>query len=193
MFERFTTQARSAVVQAQEEARRLHHPRIGTEHVLVGLLVEPVGAGGRALRRLGLDLEGAREELASRFAPATSFAPEEAEALQSIGIDLEEVRRSVEDSFGEGALDRAERRWLARGHIPFSPSAKKCLELSLREAVRLGDKHIGTEHVALALARDAARSGAGRLLSAGGIDPGRLRAEVEREIAVGGDRPGRTA
>jgi ATP-dependent Clp protease ATP-binding subunit ClpA len=159
----------------------------------VGLLVEPVGAGGRALRRLGLDLEGTRQELASRFGSATPLGPEDAEALQSIGIDLEEVRRSVEDSFGEGALERAERRWLARGHIPFSPNAKKCLELSLREALRLGDKHIGTEHIALALARDAARTGAGRLLSSRGIDPGLLSAEVEREIATGGDRPGRTA
>jgi ATP-dependent Clp protease ATP-binding subunit ClpA len=193
VFERFTAQARSAVVQAQEEARRLHHPRIGTEHVLAGLLVEPVGAGGRALRRLGVDLEDAREELASLFASPASFGPEEAEALQSIGIDLDEVRRSVEDTFGEGALERAERRWLARGHIPFSPDAKKCLELSLREAIRLGDKHIGTEHIALALARDAARSGAGRLLRGRAIDPAGLRAEVEREIAIGGDRPERTA
>jgi ATP-dependent Clp protease ATP-binding subunit ClpA len=193
VFERFTTQARSAVVQAQEEARRLHHPRTGTEHVVVGLLVEPVGAGGRALRRFGLDLEGAREELASLFASPASLGPEEAEALQRVGIDLDEVRRSVEDSFGRGALERAERRWLAGGHIPFSPGAKKCLQLSLREAIRLGDKHIGTEHIALALARDAARSGAGRLLRSRAIDAAGLRAEVEREIAIGGDRPERTA
>jgi ATP-dependent Clp protease ATP-binding subunit ClpA len=193
VFERFTAQARSTVVHAQDEARRLHHPRIGTEHVLVGLLVEPVGAGGRALRRLGVDLEGAREELANGFAPATSFAPEDAEALQSIGIDLEEVRRSVEDSFGEGALERAERRWTAHGHLPFGPGAKKCLELALREAIRLGDRHIGTEHIALALVREAGRSGAGRILLARGIDPARLRDEVERQIALGGDRPERTA
>jgi ATP-dependent Clp protease ATP-binding subunit ClpA len=194
VFERFTPQARSAVVAAQDEARRLHHPRIGTEHVLVALLVEPVGAGGRALRRLGVDLEAARGELAGGgFAPTTSFAPEEAEALQSIGIDLDEVRRSVEDAFGEGALERAERRWLARGHIPFSPNAKKCLELSLREALRLGDKHIGTEHIALALCRDADRSGAGRLLRALRVEGAGLRGEVEREIVIGGDRPGRTA
>ena len=106
-----------------------------------------------------------------------------AEALAAIGIDLDEVRTRIEATFGPGALSRAvpphqrgrngpaRRRFLhrsrrgpgrtgpdagpvpVRGHIPFTPRAKKVLELSLREAVGLGDNYIGIEHVALALIR----------------------------------------
>jgi ATP-dependent Clp protease ATP-binding subunit ClpA len=191
VFERFTTQARAAVVHAQEEARRLRHSHIGTEHVLVGLLVEPIGAGGRALQSLGLDLSDARADLADLFAAdKRAFASEDAEALQTLGIDLDEVRRAVEEGFGAGAL---ERRPTAGRHIPFEPEAKKALELALREALRLGDKHIGTEHIALALVRVGVRSGAAVMLEARGIAPERLREEVERQIELGGDRPGRTA
>ncbi len=107
----------------------------------------------------------------------------DAEALAAIGIDLDEVRTRIEATFGPGALSRAvpphqrgrngpaRRRFLhrsrrgpgrggpdaawvpARGHIPFTPRAKKVLELSLREAVGLGDNYIGLEHVTLALLR----------------------------------------
>jgi ATP-dependent Clp protease ATP-binding subunit ClpA len=63
MFERFTNRARHAVVLAQEEARRLHHNYIGTEHVLLGLLGEPEGVAFRALEGFGMSLEGTREEV----------------------------------------------------------------------------------------------------------------------------------
>jgi Clp amino terminal domain, pathogenicity island component len=106
----------------------------------------------------------------------------DAEALAAIGIDLDQVRTRIEATFGPGALSRAvprgrpsrpplHRRLLhrgqrgpgragrdtgpaiVRGHIPFTPRAKKVLELSLREAVGLGDNYIGLEHLALALLR----------------------------------------
>jgi ATP-dependent Clp protease ATP-binding subunit ClpA len=63
MFERFTTRARHVVVLAQEEARRLHHNYIGTEHVLLGLLGEPEGVAARVLEGFGMSLEGTREEV----------------------------------------------------------------------------------------------------------------------------------
>ena len=63
MFERFTNRARHVVVLAQEEARRLQHNYIGTEHVLLGLLGEPDGLAFRALEGFGMSLEGAREEV----------------------------------------------------------------------------------------------------------------------------------
>jgi ATP-dependent Clp protease ATP-binding subunit ClpC len=63
MFERFTNRARHVVVLAQEEARRLHHNYIGTEHVLLGLLGEPEGIAARALEGFGMSLEGTREEV----------------------------------------------------------------------------------------------------------------------------------
>lgn len=71
-----------------------------------------------------------------------------AEALQSMGISLEAVRREVELIIGQG-------RAAPTGHIPFTPRAKKVLELSLREARQLGQKYIGTEHILLGLVREA--------------------------------------
>jgi ATP-dependent Clp protease ATP-binding subunit ClpA len=193
VFERFTQRARAVATHAQEEARQLGHPRIGSEHVLLGLLREPEGAGGRALHGLGLELDGVRADVERRAGPdPAGFADEDVEALHSVGIDLDEVRRSVEDAFGEGALERSRDRWFARGHIPFGADAKKVLELSLREALRLGDRHIGTEHVLLGLVRDD-RSPAARILRERGIAAEAVRDAVAREIGRGGDRPGRTA
>lgn len=193
MFERFTEHARGVAIHAQEEARRLGHSRIGSEHVLLGLLLEPAATGGRALDGLGIDLDGARADVARLAGPdPTGFAREDVEALQSVGIDLDEVRRSVEDAFGEGALERSRDRWMPKGHIPFTPDAKKVLELALREALRLGDRHIGTEHVLLGLVRDE-RSTAARVLRERGITPEAVRDATTREIGRGGDRPGRTA
>ncbi len=63
MFRRFTQRARNAVMHAQEEARQLNHPAIGTEHILLGLLREGEGVGARALLNMGIDLEKVREEI----------------------------------------------------------------------------------------------------------------------------------
>ncbi len=63
MFRRFTQKARSAVIHAQEEAKQLKHPAIGTEHILLGLLKEGEGVGARALLNTGIDLEKVREEI----------------------------------------------------------------------------------------------------------------------------------
>ncbi|MBO0831504.1 MAG: hypothetical protein J2P29_05990, partial [Actinobacteria bacterium] len=63
MFERFTPEARRTIVLAQEEARRLRHNYIGTEHVMLGLLAEPDGIAARAAQRFGLDLIAARRDV----------------------------------------------------------------------------------------------------------------------------------
>ena len=115
MFERFTNRARHAVVLAQEEARRMQHNYIGTEHVLLGLLGEPEGLACRALAGLGMSLEAARNEVTA-IVGTGSVAPS--------------------------------------GHIPFTPRAKKTLELALREALQLGHNYIGTEHILLGLIRE---------------------------------------
>ncbi|NJC86850.1 NDP-hexose 4-ketoreductase, partial [Planosporangium mesophilum] len=70
-----------------------------------------------------------------------------ARALESLGISLEGVRLQVEEIIGRGMSAPA-------GHIPFTPRAKKVLELSLREALQLGHSHIGTEHILLGLIRE---------------------------------------
>jgi ATP-dependent Clp protease ATP-binding subunit ClpC len=68
-------------------------------------------------------------------------------ALESLGISLDEVRGQVEEIIGQGAE-------APTGHIPFTPRAKKVLELSLREALQLSHNYIGTEHILLGLARE---------------------------------------
>ncbi|HEU4356118.1 MAG TPA: Clp protease N-terminal domain-containing protein, partial [Actinomycetota bacterium] len=122
------------------------------------------------------------------------FTDEDAQALRSVGIDLDEVRRTVEDAFGPGALDQgvAPAGDKRIGHIPFTAGSKKALELALREAIHLGHRYIGTEHLLLGLVRDDGCSAA-RILVGHGIDAERVRAGVRREISNGGDRPGRSA
>jgi ATP-dependent Clp protease ATP-binding subunit ClpC len=70
-----------------------------------------------------------------------------AKALESLGISLEAVRAQVEEIIGQG-------QQAPSGHIPFTPRAKKVLELSLREALQLGHNYIGTEHILLGLIRE---------------------------------------
>jgi ATP-dependent Clp protease ATP-binding subunit ClpC len=116
MFERFTAYARHTVVLSQEEARRMNHNYIGTEHILLGLLSEPAGVAYRVLEAHGITLKGARQEV-----------------TELIGLG-KEAQRS--------------------GHIPFTPRAKKTLELALREALQLHHNYIGTEHILLGLLRE---------------------------------------
>jgi ATP-dependent Clp protease ATP-binding subunit ClpA len=150
MFERFHKDARQAVVTAQEEALALGHNRIGTVHLLLGLINDQEGTAGEALREHGLRAGDLRERV-RRVAWADHTAdPIDRQALASIGIDLDAVRRSVEASFGEGALESGRR---TKGHLPFTPQAKKSLELSLRSAIALKQKHIESGHVLLGVLR----------------------------------------
>jgi len=119
MFERFTDRARRVVVLSQEEARRLKHSYIGTEHILLGLLAEGEGLACRALTGLGMSLEATRQEVAEAVPPGSA-------ELTS--------------------------------HIPFTPRAKKTLELSLREALQLQHDYIGTEHLLLGILTEGERA-----------------------------------
>jgi ATP-dependent Clp protease ATP-binding subunit ClpA len=157
MFERFTDGARAAVTDAQVVARRLGHGRIGTEHLLLGLL-ETGGLAAQVLAGAGVTAAAVEREVLAEVGRGP-LGTGDAEALGAIGIDLDEVRRRVEASFGKGALHwrpgrdcRGERPRL--GHIPFSPRSKKVLELSLREALALKHRYIGTEHILLGLLRE---------------------------------------
>jgi ATP-dependent Clp protease ATP-binding subunit ClpC len=97
-----------------------------------------------------------------------------AEALESLGISLEAARRHVEEIIGRGQQ--------APGHIPFTPRAKKVLELSLREAHQLGHDYIGTEHILLGLIREGEGVGA-QVLVRMGADLNRFRWQVIRLVA----------
>lgn len=176
MFERFQRDARQTVVRAQEEARRLGHDRIDTVHLLIALAGQGDGAGAQALREHGLEAEALRERV--RLMPGLGAGPLDGDALASIGIDLDEVRRAVEANFGSGALDQGRAK-----HRPFGAQAKKALELSLREAIALKHRHIGGGHVLLGLLRASGSDNAAlRVLTDAGVDPAELRATATRLI-----------
>ncbi len=93
-----------------------------------------------------------------------------AKALESLGISLEAVRQQVEEIIGHG-------QQAPSGHIPFTPRAKKVLELSLREALQLGHNYIGTEHILLGLIREG-EGVAAQVLVKLGADLNRVRQQV---------------
>jgi len=144
MFERFTDRARRVIVLAQDEARKLDHNYIGTEHILLGLLRDGEG--------------------------------EAVAALDALGISLDETRAKVTEIIGRGSEPPS-------GHIPFTPRAKKVLELSLREALELGNDYIGTEHILLGLIREGEGVAAQVLVDLGaGLDQTREKVlELIRE------------
>jgi ATP-dependent Clp protease ATP-binding subunit ClpA len=102
-----------------------------------------------------------------------------AKALESLGISLDAVRQQVEEIIGQG-------QQAPSGHIPFTPRAKKVLELSLREALQLGHDYIGTEHVLLGLIREG-DGVAAQVLVRLGADLNRVRQQV---IQILHGRPG---
>ena len=93
-----------------------------------------------------------------------------AKGLESLGISLEGVRAQVEEIIGQG-------QQAPSGHIPFTPRAKKVLELSLREALQLGHNYIGTEHILLGLIREG-EGVAAQVLVKLGADLNRVRQQV---------------
>ncbi|SDS21827.1 ATP-dependent Clp protease ATP-binding subunit [Agrococcus carbonis] len=112
-----------------------------------------------------------------------------AKALEQLGISLDAVRAQVQDMIGTGSQQNT-------GHIPFTPRAKKVLELSLREALQLGHNYIGTEHVLLGLIREG-EGVAAQVLVKLGADLNRVRQTVNQLLAgyqgkesttVGGDQ-----
>jgi ATP-dependent Clp protease ATP-binding subunit ClpC len=103
-----------------------------------------------------------------------------AKALESLGISLEAVRQQVEEIIGRG-------QQAASGHIPFTPRAKKVLELSLREALQLSHNYIGTEHILLGLIREG-DGVAAQVLVRLGADLNRVRQQVIQ--LVGGTSSG---
>jgi ATP-dependent Clp protease ATP-binding subunit ClpC len=100
-----------------------------------------------------------------------------AKVLGEVGLDIETVRGELDTRVGRGASQ-------PRGHIPFTPRAKKVLELSLREALKLGHNYIGTEHVLLGLVREGEGVAAQIMLSR--VDGGLERVSLAVIAAIGG-------
>jgi ATP-dependent Clp protease ATP-binding subunit ClpA len=178
VFERFEPTARQAFVDARDEARRAGRDRIGSEHVLLGLLAEP-GAAADALAAAGVDLESLRAQVprGSHEAPAGL----DADGLALIGIDLDAVRRATDAAFGPGALDRAAAPGPSR--LPIGDEAKAGLAQAVRQAQQLGQREITSGHMLLGII-DQRRNAALTLLSQAGIDIAALRADVLRRITA---------
>ena len=137
-FDRFAPRGRQVVVHAQDEARRLAHNYVGTEHLLLGLLRERHGIAAIVVTERGLDLEGARAALVSIVGEGSEAPP---------------------------------------GAVPFTPRAKKVLEIAVREARHLGHEQVDTEHLLLALFRE--REGvAAKILAEAGIEADASRARA---------------
>lgn len=195
MFERFTDGARHLVVQAQHEARQLGHNYIGCEHLLLAA-TRADGPAGTVLRDQGVTPERVEEQILlmiGRGSPAGTTDPLhglDREALAAIGIDLDEIKRRIEDSFGPGALERVPPiprgplNWT--GRLPLAEGSKLTLALALREARALHHTYIGTEHVLLGLLRVAERQPhadfAAVTLRDLGLDPARVRTLVLDEL-----------
>ena len=172
MFERFTSEARQTVVGAQEEARRLHAARIGTEHLLLALLAQEGSASAAALARHGLVHDSVAETIRGYGTAEPGRR----------GADHAGHRSGRRPGPGGGDV-RPRRPGRARpggrpaDHIPFSPRAKKVLELSLREAIAMKSKSIADGHIALGLLREG-EGLAMKVLHDRGIDTLDLRRDL---------------
>jgi ATP-dependent Clp protease ATP-binding subunit ClpA len=180
MFERFTKDARDVVMGAVEHAERAGAKRVDEEHLLLSVLDRTGSRGSFALAALGL--ADRAEAVARSLAAARrrgGLTGADAEALRGLGIDLDRIVSRVEATHGAGALagpeaaagaaagtaagtgktaeaGKAAGGWwggrLKTGHKPFTRGAKDVLEQSLRGALAHQDRHIGDEHLLLALA-----------------------------------------
>ncbi|ARP72264.1 peptidase [Streptomyces pluripotens] len=154
MFERFTKDARSVVDGAVGHAEESRAGQVRPEHLLLALF-DP--AGGRAAFALSaLGLPERREEVRWTLAEArrrAGLTQVEATALAGLGIDVSEVVARVEEVHGVGAMSggRGAGGWRPGRRLSFSRGAKSVLERSLREALARHDRHIGDDHLLLAL------------------------------------------
>lgn len=185
MFERFTSSARDVVKGAAGHCERTRSEAVTEEHLLLSLLDAAGTRASSALSALGVDrrreaLEGALGEARRRG----GISRRDAEALAGLGIDIAGIVARVEGTHGPGALaaGREPGRRRPAGHRPFTRDAKAVLERSLRAALARGERHIGDEHLLLALA-----TGPGVVADVL-TEYGASRSEVERVLGDGGER-----
>src|SRR2546427_10764693 len=145
MHDKFTERVRKVMYLAREEAARLQHDYIGTEHLLLGVIREGEGIAATVLNNLGLDLDAIRQAVESM--------------VSSTGGTL------------------------TIGEIPFTPRAKRVLELSVDEARQLGHNYVGTEHLLLGLIREG-EGVAARVLLELGVDRKKVREETLKDKRI---------
>jgi ATP-dependent Clp protease ATP-binding subunit ClpA len=155
MFERFTKDARAVVQGAVEHHERSGSRSVDPEHLLLALLDRKGSRASFTFTALGLATEERKESLRRALGDArrrAGLSQSEADALAGLGIDVSEIVARVEEVHGAGAMsgDRKDGEWWS-GRRVFSRGAKSVLEKALRIAVAHRDRHIGDEHLLLAL------------------------------------------
>lgn len=154
MFERFTKDARDVVRGAVEHAEGAGARSVEAEHVLLALLDQEGSRASFGLAALGLAdrKESVRQSLTEARRRA-GLSQAEADALAGLGIDVSEIVARVEEVHGVGAMsgDRRDKGWWA-GRRTFGRDSKEVLERALRIALAHRDRHVGDEHILLALA-----------------------------------------
>jgi hypothetical protein len=164
MWKRLSPDGREVLRLAFIESRELGHPCLADEHVLLGVLRHGTSDGAALLRDRGLDLTGARAEL-RRIGPTLEPPIDPTDALRALGIDVEQVRRRLEATFGTGAVEAAEgrvrRRPRRRGGYPRPRPlcvyllATRSFEFAVRFADDRRDAAIGPDHLLYGVLRDA--------------------------------------
>ena len=193
MFERFTDKARTVVILARAKATE-RGDQIRPVYMLYAL-ASAEGVAALALASLGVDADSV-EDLLDRTTPLRSplegeATSEDAEALAAIGIDLDEIKHRIEESFGPGALARTGAlahqgplNWT--GRMTLTRESKRSLALALKEARAMHHNYIGTEHLLLGLLSTAERNPRGEFtpgtLRELGIDPAQARQRVLDEL-----------
>jgi len=155
MFERFTPEAKAVLVEAQELARELGSRDISAAHLLYGCAQGREGTAGEPLHQAGITAAFIRR-LLPRLDEQPAGQVVDPEALRAVEIDYDGVRNAVEATFGEGALEAApDRRVLTSTarRPPFTPEAKRSLELTLRAAQELHHHSMRPGHLLLGLLR----------------------------------------
>jgi ATP-dependent Clp protease ATP-binding subunit ClpA len=184
-----TGTVRDVIVNAKREVERLHHGRIGTEHLLLALLDERAGIAHAVLHGVGLDrarVLAALDRLVGT--PDGVLGAGDAQALEMIGIALDVVLGTIEESFGAGALQPAAEAPEAAparrrpSWLRFSPRARRVWELSIREAAALGRRSPAPEHILLGIL-DEGGGLAVRILADEGLAVDEVRAATLAALA----------
>jgi ATP-dependent Clp protease ATP-binding subunit ClpA len=154
MFNRFSAPARAAVEAAADEAQRRGDARVGTEHLLLGVLHE---ADSAAVRTMGVDLAAARAALRDM----------DIAALAAVGLDLDAGFEALPVELGR-----------AGGHRPFTAAAKATIARTLAEAQRRRDRRLGTTHLVLALLDCGPQDPVSQLFARLGVDTAVVRSRL---------------
>jgi ATP-dependent Clp protease ATP-binding subunit ClpA len=199
MLDRFTTAARKAVKAAGDTARAAGAPAVGEEHLLGGVLDQPDCTAVALLARCGVGPDQHADVLAEcrDYRRRGGIGRAEAEALRGLGIEVDEIIDRVEQIWGEGALvepvpaeaagrgrwkrgpARGPQRPATGGRVPWRPESRRVLETALRQALDLGSRTVGSEHLLLGL---LLREGVAReVLTARGVTALHIRTLVQAD------------